>query len=123
MLQALERFCIVRLFLVFLAANLPAGQHLTLRLSSSPLFVLSPPRQRLTMLLLELLLLVTAQLATCQQQAPENIPSPTFFISLTSVCRFNDVEMNPDTTFVAKGSLCAYAEQAGVMYSCPAGDP
>ncbi|KAK5941147.1 hypothetical protein PMZ80_006424 [Knufia obscura] len=31
--------------------------------------------------------------------------------------------MNPDTSFVTKGSLCAYAEEAGVMYSCPAGDP
>ncbi|KAK5093956.1 hypothetical protein LTR70_004482 [Exophiala xenobiotica] len=69
------------------------------------------------------LILFSSILVACQQQPPENVPSPVFFISLTSVCRFNNVEMNPDTSFAAKGSLCAYAEDANIMYSCPAGDP
>ena len=69
------------------------------------------------------LILFSSILVACQQQPPENVPSPVFFISLTSVCRFNNVEMNPDTSFAAKGSLCAYAQDANTMYSCPAGDP
>lgn len=77
---------------------------------------------RFTMLTMYWLVLLSSTLVACQLQAPEDVPSPIFFISLTSVCSFDNVMMNPETSFAAKGSLCAYAEEASMMYSCPAGD-
>lgn len=61
---------------------------------------------------------------TIAQIHPSFVPSPTFFLTLTPRCQFEDIVFDPTgSKFEAQGSLCAYAREADVMYFCPAGEP
>lgn len=73
-----------------------------------------------TMWLLLAILACTA--SSSAQNLPDPIPTATFFISLSSRCQYGNTSLAPGSSFEEGGSLCAYVEDADILYSCPAGD-